>query len=161
MIKIDVRDVQKKIENVKKRGLRIRPVLTEIGYIMEEAIETNFDVGGRPKWEPLKAVTLKMRANRGTSPGRPFKGSMHRSLIGGNSPLILTGRLKNSIKVKVTSKRVIMGTNVPYAKLHQKGGTRTLNGRLVRIPARPFLVIPPEDKKKMTIILKEYILRGK
>ncbi len=59
----------------------------------------------KKKWLPL-------RYRRGSKSSRRSQ-----------TPLVKTGRLKRSIrKIEATSRRIIIGTDLPYAKLHNDGG---------------------------------------
>ena len=79
----------------------------------------NFDVGGRPKW-------LGLKYRQGT-------------------PLVDTENLMNSITSYYDNNVAEVGTNEPYAAIHQFGG-KAGRGRKVDIPARPFLVLTPQDE---------------
>lgn len=142
--------------------------LTAISILMYKSVMENFKAEGRPtQWQKLSPLTLALR--------RKGKGT--------GSPKILqdTGHLRMSIYPEVNENEgmAIVGTNVPYAGLMQRGGTgylpaRTItprkkkgvlrfvmNGNVIfckrveqparttKIPARPFLLIQSEDKTKI------------
>lgn len=90
----------------------------------------------------------------------------------GNKILSQTGDLKKSIAWEAGETQVKVGPagNVPYARIHQLGGVirskskkalfvpcgkRVLRLRSVRIPARPYLVVPPGDAPKLARIAAE------
>ena len=54
-----------------------------------------------------------------------------------------------------------VGTNVPYAGVHQFGTNRAGRRHNVHIPARPFLVVDDRDVEIMEDILLQYILMGR
>lgn len=95
------------------------PLMRSIAGTMESAVLQNFDVGGRPKW-------LGLKYRQGT-------------------PLVDTENLMNSITSYYDNNIAMVGTNEPYAAIHQFGG-KTGRGRKVDIPARPFLVLTPQDE---------------
>ena len=70
-----------------------------------------------------------------------------------------TGALRSSIQVtSVTPRSVTVGTNLPYAAIHQFGGMAG-RGRKVRIPARPFMGIDERGARQIVDTLREYILK--
>ena len=95
------------------------PLIRSIAGTMESAVLQNFDVGGRPKW-------LGLKYRQGT-------------------PLVDTENLMNSITSYYDNNVAEVGTNEPYAAIHQFGG-KAGRGRKVDIPARPFLVLTPQDE---------------
>lgn len=95
------------------------PLMRSIAGTMESAVLQNFDAGGRPKW-------LGLKYRQGT-------------------PLVDTENLMNSITSYYDNNIAMVGTNEPYAAIHQFGG-KAGRGRKVDIPARPFLVLTPQDE---------------
>lgn len=95
------------------------PLMRSIAGTMESAVLQNFDVGGRPKW-------LGLKYRQGT-------------------PLVDTENLMNSITSYYDNDSAEVGTNEPYAAIHQFGG-KAGRRRKVDIPARPFLVLTPQDE---------------
>ncbi len=93
----------------------------------------------------------------------------------GGSMLRETGRLLSSLSRKVDGNRVVVGTNVIYAAIHQFGGTirpkaagrlafrlgRTrVFARSVRIPARPFLGVSDADRAEIMAIFQDHARRA-
>jgi phage virion morphogenesis protein len=72
--------------------------------------------------------------------------------------LILSGRLRASITWKATQREVEVGTNVVYAAIHQLGG-KAGRGRVVSIPARPYLPdpMPADDEAMINDVLGDYL----
>lgn len=149
---------------------RLKTALMASAMTMLKSIDTNFRVGGRPKWPALKATTI---ANR----------RKHTS-----NPLADTGRLKQSITTNAAVKdygdSVGIGTNLEYARVHQYGhpGIRipeivpvrkkalrwmTPSGQVVFakrvkahtvvIPKRTFLLFQPEDITAIERIFSKHI----
>ena len=87
-----------------------------------------------------------------------------------NRRLTLSGHLRRSIRWQLLDSRSVqVGTNVPYAAIHQFGGTirpkkgkaLSFGGRLVRsvtIPARPYFGISAQDNKEIQEIIKDWVL---
>jgi phage virion morphogenesis protein len=118
------------------------PVMKTIGQTVRASIQRNFEQGGRPTgWIRLAPATVAKK--------RKGEGRI----------LIDSARLKNSIKVRASSDRVVVGTNVVYAAIHHFGGMAG-RGRKVRIPARPFMLIQDEDWKEINETASDYLLRS-
>jgi phage virion morphogenesis protein len=99
--------------------------------VVAEAFERNFDEEGRPApWPPLKPATLRQKP-------------------AGLRILEHTGRLRRSIATRVESNALVASTEVPYAAAHQFGAPRR------RLPARPFLVLTPEDAEAVATSIAE------
>ena len=105
------------------------PIMRSIAGTMESAVLQNFDVGGRPKW-------LGLKYRQGT-------------------PLVDTENLMNSITSYYDNNIAMVGTNEPYAAIHQFGG-KAGRGRKVDIPARPFLVLTPQDEEDILEDVQAY-----
>jgi phage gpG-like protein len=129
--------------------------------IVRESVVANFGFGGRPAWKPLQ----------------------HRE----GSPLIKTGRLKNSIYSRYDSEAAYVYTAVKYAPTHQFGAERgeygrttavvrgysRANGVRVRgyamrqqvpwgdVPARPFMMVQDEDIVKIQAEYAKFIENGR
>ena len=88
---------------------------------------------GRP-WTPLSPRTLKRKR--------------------GERILVEHRTLQNSITYRAYSDRVIVGSNVVYAGIHQFGGFAG-RGRKVKIPARPYLGVSQEDLEELEGIVNE------
>lgn len=122
MIEIEINNAQQiaSILNKLANAAQDRtPLMRSIASTMESAVLQNFDAGGRPKW-------LGLKYRQGT-------------------PLVDTENLMNSITSYYDNNIAIVGTNEPYAAIHQFGG-KAGRGRKVDIPARPFLVLTPQDE---------------
>lgn len=135
LVRIDDSGVQRLAGEILDRMINQRRALTAVGDFARESIRTNFASGGRPdKWPGLK-----VRA------GQPLRD---------------TGRLMNSLGRHVSSDKVMVGTNVVYAAIHNFGG-QAGRGRKVTIPARPFMLLQQEDEVEIKGILTDWIVEGK
>lgn len=125
------------------------PLLRIAGQVMRGSIEQTFRDQGSPagSWLPLALSTLK----RG-------KGGAGRKM------LIQSGRLKNSITYKVSGNTLTIGSNLIYAAIQHLGGVagrrgpfKKKGGKRAVIPARPYLVLRPEDPQKIQAAQERYI----
>lgn len=88
------------------------------------------------------------------------------------------GTLKDSIDYYATSSKVMVGSNLPYARIHQKGGRTSPHvirpkrkkalafGGIVRkkvnhpgsdIPARPYLGISDDDREEIMDTMTDFL----
>jgi len=124
-------------------------VMEIIAGKMKDAVEQNFEEQGRPKWKHLSLVTI---INRWKKSGKQAKTA---SELFNVEILKDTGSLKSSITKKVTENEAIVGTNKPYAAIHQFGGKAGRNKK-VKIPKRSFLKLTPDDKQSILEAVKNY-----
>lgn len=132
MIKIEINNTQQIaaiLERLVNATQDCKPLMRSIANSMESAVLQNFDVGGRPKWLPVK----------------------HRK----GTPLVDTENLMNSITSYYDNNTAMVGTNEPYAAIHQFGG-KAGRGRKVDIPARPFLVLTTRDEEDILDDVQSY-----
>ncbi len=92
--------VNAKLERLLAVGGLDREAFLEIGNLLKSEIHENFRAGGRPvRWIPSQRVQKK-----------------------GGQTLRLSGHLLNSFQVEATDKSVQVGSNLPYARIHNFGG---------------------------------------
>ena len=135
MIEIEINNAQEVaivLERLAQATTHRTPLMRSIAGTMESAVLQNFDVGGRPKW-------LGLKYRQGT-------------------PLVDTENLMGSITSAYTNDEAIVGTNEPYAAIHQFGG-KAGRGRKTTIPARPFLKLTPEDESDIMEDIQAYFQR--
>lgn len=148
------------------RGMKL------IAAMVLASVQRNFEVGGRPKWAPLKPSTLKKRK----SSGGPL-------VVKGNA-----GGLLQSVHAESNATQATVGTDKIYAAVHQFGAKKGsfgmglagsfrrtgVMGSLERgggwdlssqrplpwgdIPARPYLMLQEEDREDAGAILAKYVL---
>ncbi len=128
-IKIDNKEVNKKLLDLATRGENLRPLMKNIAGIFAYSTEENFKVEGRPKWQDLAESTKKQRKKKGTYPG----------LI-----LQVTGQLASSVNTYYDDNSAVIGSNLDYAAIHQLGG-QACKGHKTEIPARPYLQLTDDD----------------
>lgn len=135
MIEIEINNAQEVaivLERLAQATTYRTPLMRNIAGTMESAVLQNFDVGGRPKW-------LGLKYRQGT-------------------PLVDTENLMGSITSDYTNDTAVVGTNEPYAAIHQFGG-KAGRGRKTTIPARPFLKLTPEDESDIMEDIQAYFQR--
>lgn len=135
MIEIEINNAQEVVivlERLAQTTSHRTPLMRSIAGTMESAVLQNFDVGGRPKWMGLKY-------RQGT-------------------PLVDTENLMGSITSDYTNDTAVVGTNEPYAAIHQFGG-KAGRGQKTTIPARPFLKLTPEDESDIMEDIQAYFQR--
>lgn len=99
----------------------------------KRSVRKNFEEEGRPqKWQKKKRDDGR----------RILRGK--------------TNRLFNTINSEQDKfvKKVVISSNLPYSKIHQEGGTIKNKKGVVVIPARPYMLIPENDKPRILNKLK-------
>ena len=71
--------------------------------------------------DALVSGTMKRFDEKKDPKGKPWKPS-RRALEDGGETLTDSGRLRRSIDYAATSNKVMVGSNLAYARIHQKGG---------------------------------------
>jgi phage gpG-like protein len=166
-----------------------------IGPLLVSSMVTNFQQEGRP--EPWVAVTNATKKRK--------------EKAGHEKILTWSGRLRNSITFQVVGSRIVVGTILPYGRIHNEGGyiqrfggvrlrtdrqgnlltqaalghgfrnggqmyvfakkgkyghknfverALTHGAYAIGIPARPYLLIQPEDQERAMSIWANWILNG-
>ncbi len=155
-IKINTDALQNSLNAIAQRTSNTRPLMTKLARIMHNAVLDNFESGGRPAWAPRKYPSAR-------------EGS---GLLQGK------GRLRDSIMQDSTATEAVVGTNVEYAAIHHFGGQTAphtilpkkgkalkFGGRLAKrvnhpgskIPARPFMVLQPDDEQALVDAVNDYL----
>ncbi|WP_299392768.1 phage virion morphogenesis protein [uncultured Desulfovibrio sp.] len=96
-----------------------------------------------------------------------------RAAESGGQTLTDTGRLRDSIEYAATTNKVMVGSNLVYARIHQEGGTITprkakklvFTGRggkkaavdKVIIPARPYLGVSGQDLEEVRATMADFL----
>jgi phage gpG-like protein len=148
-------------------GRRAGDMRTAMDAVADDFLRTQrrvFDTDGAAagrRWTPLAATYAENKRHEG-------RGTEMLELLGGRG-----GRLRESLTRRGASYQVRdvgphtvkVGTKLGIAKVHQRGGTVTVQrgpnkGRRYRIPARPFVVLTPEVKDRWTVIMRTYVVDG-
>lgn len=100
----------------------IRNAPNEIAILARNHFEESFDLGGYNE-TPFEKWKERARPNDKRNKGRAL--------------LIKTGRLSRSIRIKsVGKRRIVIGTDVVYAKIHNEGGEIATRARSELRPRR-------------------------
>lgn len=127
--------LNRRLQAIRTRGENPRQPLEEIGGLMVRSIRRNFREGGRPKKWPKSQRAGERR-----------------------STLVKSGHLMRSVHPRVEARRVLIGPNRDYARIHQFGG------RIRPKPPKKFLTIPinPAARgKRARDFRNTFIPRGK
>jgi len=158
------------------------------GDVMVKSIHQTFREGGSPagSWRPLYASTMaqewesrgqgkrKRRSitTRGTNAASFTKFVKNKRILMG----ALTLWRSISYRVEPGENRVVIGSALKYARIHQLGGEIVpkakkylcfpiggggfIKTKRVVMPARPFIVLRPEDPSRLRTAFKELLAAG-
>lgn len=141
-IKLDNKEIQGKLLEVAKRTESLRPLMKNIAGIFAYSAEENFKDGGRPKWKDLSEITKKQREKQHKWPG----------------PILqVNGQLAASVSTFYDDNSAVIGSNLPYAAIHQLGGNAGKNKK-VKIPTRPYLNISISEQNEIIEAIQEYLI---
>jgi phage virion morphogenesis protein len=143
-IRIEDKPVLDALNRLSRKMGDLSPVLRVIGEELVKSTEARFGSQGPAPdgtpWKALSPATLKRKKH--------------------SKILTESGHLRGSIRSQLMGTHAVaVGTNRVYGAIHQLGGPAG-RGRKVRIPARPYLGISPEDSERITGIVERY-LEGK
>lgn len=105
--------------------------------------------------EALRSGTIERFGAEEDPQGKKWKPSA-RAMAGGGKTLDKESHLKDSIDYATTSDKVMVGSNLPYARIHQLGG-KTGKGHKVDMPARPYLGVSEEDMDEVRETMADFL----
>ena len=141
-IKIDNKDIERKLLELAQKGENLRPLMKNIAGIFASATEENFKNEGRPdKWTELSEATKKQRTKQKKWPGQILQ---------------VSGQLASSISTQYDDESAIIGSNLDYAAIHQLGGQAGKNKK-VEIPARPYLKLTDDNFNEILDATKNFL----
>ncbi len=175
MLSIQIDDAQLKtmLTRLAQRIGNLRPVMQQAGNILRNDALDNFKGQHAPDGTPWKPLTLATRLARArrlyrskgglyTKSGKRTKAGVL-STITTAQALLDRGLLRNSIGkpgeggiFDVQASSVTVGTRLPYAAIHQYGGTAGRSNK-VRIPARPFIGLSTQARQQIVDTINRYI----
>lgn len=154
-IRVDDAAVDAALGELARRGADLRPAMEEIGEALVTSTRRRFETETGPD-------------------GKVWPKSL-RALLEGGKTLSDSGRLGRIIH-QASDDSVMVGTDAPYAAIHQFGGTiraKTAAGlrftladgsarivTQVRMPARPFLGLDEDDGAEILFILENHLWEG-
>jgi phage virion morphogenesis protein len=132
-------------------GLNVRsfrePLTRAVKQVMIPSIQQNFNVGGRPAWQPVSDATDQIK----------FAGGFN------GGPLIRTGTLKRNMGYQSMwtidkSQAAIqdLPERIAYGSVHQAGSSSG-SGRGSNIPARPFATIQDADEERIEDVFATWL----
>jgi len=116
-----------------------------------EAVFAVLDKLSMPLWEILLrrlATTLESQVDRHFAAGAGAEGAWAPTQRGGTI-LVLTGRLRGSIKAEVGNMQVAVGAGMPYGVFHEFG--------TVKMPRRAFLGPTEADIVELSDVVEDFI----
>lgn len=140
-IKLDNKLIQNKLLNIAKKTENLRPLMKNLTGILSFSTEENFKEEGRPKWQKWSEATKKYRKKIKKYPGQILQ---------------LNGNLASSITTYYDDNSAVIGSNLPYAAIHQLGGKAGKNKK-VEIPARPYINLSESDQNEILDTIVEYL----
>lgn len=141
-IKINNKAVNEKLLELAKRGENLRPLMKNIAGIFAYSTEENFKEEGRPeKWTDLADITKETRRKKNKWPGQILQ---------------VEGKLAASVNTQYDNDSAVIGSNLPYAAIHQLGGLAGKNKK-VEIPARPYLQLTDDDFDEILHECEQYL----
>jgi len=131
-LNIDDQEVKDLLDRLSQRMGNLTPVMKEIGEIVTESVQRNFEEHKSPEgvaWTPLADSTKAFKEKKGRK---------------AEDILIMSTILMKSIHPEAHEDNVEVGTDIVYAAIHQFGGDAG-RGHKVKILARPFLGVRESD----------------
>ncbi len=118
-----------RLAELAERGVRLRPLMLEIGYELVRStlqrFEDEIDPDGNA-WVDLKDATLSRKKGR--------------------KKLVEDGFLRGGIAVlEAADGFVEIGADREYAAIHQFGSTQEMAARAANVPSRPYLGLSTSD----------------
>lgn len=149
-IELEYRDeeVQAMLAGIIRRLGSAEPAMQEVGEILLESIQRNFEEGGRPTpWQELAPSTIKQRRRLNRWPGRIL---VRQGTAGG---------LLGAISYEAASDRVVLVAGKVYAAIQNLGGEAG-RGHKVTIPAREYMMVQDEDWTEVKTAFEGYVVLG-
>ncbi len=116
--------------------------MKNIAGILAYSAEENFKNEGRPdKWTDLTDITKENRRKQNKYPGQILQ---------------VSGQLASSVNTQYDENSAMIGSNLPYAAIHQLGGQAGRNKK-VKIPARPYINLTDDDFKEIMHETEKYL----
>ena len=141
-IKIENQEVNKRLLEIAGKTENLRPLMKNIAGILTFSTEENFKNEGRPeKWTDLADITKENRRKQHKYPGQILQ---------------VEGNLASSVNTQYDDNSAVIGSNLPYAAIHQLGGQAGRNKK-VKIPARPYINLTDDDFKEIMYETEKYI----
>lgn len=141
--------IKELLQDIEKRSIDLTPAFEEIGNIIVESVEDNFQDEGRHNGDPTSIMGGSQKWEKWSDEWQKRRNKLGK---GDGKILQLDGGLASSIDYDANKDSVIITAGKEYAYRQHFGG----NG----IPARPFLVIQEEDLDDIIEELNNFIISG-
>ena len=166
-------DVNKILENIKKSVQTVKAgALKVLAVEAERSIRKNFDEGGRPKWTPRKRISKRQKGTNILV----ISGAMKNVIATAENDKVVVrvnplareyaaiqnfGGVINmpARTIKFREKKNAGGKRTVFASSRHKKITKQVTTKpyAIKIPARPFMVIPAEDYTRILNAIKSQI----
>ena len=146
-VKIDAKKVEKELGAIARRSKNLRPAYQAIGNYLVGETQDRIKRETSPDGTPFAPIALETKRRK------QRKGKILKILQE-------NGTLVNTIAAQVEGDGVAVGSNMPYASIHQLGGNAGRN-KSVNLPARPYLGLNDEDQEEITGIVEDWLLLGR
>lgn len=133
-------EVRRPLEHYETALRDFSPVYERFSVYHDRSIMRNFAAEGRPDhWAPLKPATIVDRQRQG---------------FGAGPILVRTGKLKRGFRFKWGPRSYQVSNSRFYFLYHQDGAPDA------NLPARPMLVLLPQDQAQFTKLAREHLAPG-
>ena len=143
-IKMDAAQLTRDLGAIAQRSKNLRPVYQAIGNYLVGETQDRIKQETSPDGTPFAPLALATRQ------AKERKGKIRKILQA-------EGTLVNTIAAQVQGDGVAIGSNMPYASIHQLGGNAGRGGS-ANIPARPYLGINDADQDEIVGLLEDWLL---
>lgn len=182
---IELKDegVQKLLQSIQRKLNNMIPVFNAIGEIVHGSIIENFERGGRPtKWKGLKDSTIAQRERENKWPGRilwrlgiagglagsiSYKAFQDRVELRANKASAIThqfgarkgefGTVQAQVRQHIRRITQAFGKPIEPTDVTVSAHTRKMAVPWGDIPARPFMMVHPEDWDEIRETLRDYL----
>jgi phage virion morphogenesis protein len=151
-ITIDDENVKRSLQKLAAQSLDLKKPFQEIGASLVTSTKQRFQDKESPDGDAWQAVSPAYALTK-------LKGSKQ-NRIGPRDPadiLVRSGHLRNFISYLAERFELAVGSNQPYAAIHQLGGTDDMAAGPAGIPARPYLGVSDDDQEEIAQILLEHL----
>lgn len=133
-------EVRRPLDHYQTASRDFRPVYERFEAYHRRSIMRNFAAEGRPRrWAPLQPATIADRVRQG---------------YGAGPILERTGALKRGFRFEYGPRSYRVSNSRFYFLYHQEGAPNA------NIPARPMLVLLPQDQAQFTKLAREHLAPG-
>lgn len=133
-------EMRQPLEHYQTASRDFKPVYARFSAYHRRSIQRSFAAEGRPRrWAALKPATIQDRLRKGFGPG-PI--------------LVRTGAMQRGFVFAYGPRAYRVDNKTNYFLYHQLGAPRA------NIPARPMLVLLPQDKAYFTRLAREHLAPG-